>query len=157
MPDEAAAMTAVTDKEATDKRAVEEAATKRVVELRATEEATAKATTAEEVAGKTVDEATGAAGGLPALGQAPSVVGAKRAVAPSSSTSQTSLQGCMETLVCPAFSPLFFPVGLYSLITHFAQVLSLLRGHHDGHDCFYCRYHHRRCGCQGDSRAGSWW
>jgi hypothetical protein len=45
-----------------------------------------KAAAAKEVAGKTTDEAAGAAGGSPAPGQAPSVAGAKRAVAPSGST-----------------------------------------------------------------------
>jgi hypothetical protein len=32
-------------------------------------------------------------------------------------TSQMSLQGCLETSVCPAFSHLFFTAGLHSLIT----------------------------------------
>jgi hypothetical protein len=66
------------DKEATDKRATEEAAAKRVVRE--------SAAAVEEVAGKTMDEAAGADGGSPAPGQAPSAVGAKRAVAPSGST-----------------------------------------------------------------------
>jgi hypothetical protein len=74
------------DKEATDKRAAEEAVAKRAIEERAAKEATAKAAVAEEVAGKTADEAAGAAGGSPAPGQAPSVAKAKRAVAPSGST-----------------------------------------------------------------------
>jgi hypothetical protein len=36
---------------------------------------------------------------------------------------------------------LSFFVGLHSLITLFTQVLSLRRGHHDGHGC-------RRCDCR---------
>jgi hypothetical protein len=62
----------VADKEVADKRAAEEAAT--------------KAAAAEDVAGKTADEAAGAAGGSPAPGQAPSAAGAKRAATPSGST-----------------------------------------------------------------------
>jgi hypothetical protein len=46
-----------------------------------------KAAAAEEVAGKTADGAAGAAWGLPAPSQAPSVAGAKRAKAPSESAS----------------------------------------------------------------------
>jgi hypothetical protein len=53
----------VADKEATDKRAAEEAVMKRVTEERATKEATMKAAATEEVAGKTANEATGAAEG----------------------------------------------------------------------------------------------
>jgi hypothetical protein len=84
--DEAATTNAVADKEAADRRAVEEAAVKRAAEERDAEEATVKAAAAEEVAGKTVDEAVGAAGGSPAPGQAPSVAGAKRAAVPRGST-----------------------------------------------------------------------
>jgi hypothetical protein len=93
--DETAASTATADKEATDKRTAEEAAmkrateeatVKRAMEERAAEEATTKAVAAKEVAGKTANEAAGAAEGSPAPGQAPSVAGAKRAVAPSGST-----------------------------------------------------------------------
>jgi hypothetical protein len=72
---------AVADKEAADKRA----AVKRAAEERAAEEAAARAVAAEEVAGKTADEAAGAAEGSPAPGQAPSVAGAKRVAAPSGS------------------------------------------------------------------------
>jgi hypothetical protein len=61
-------------------------ADKEVVDKRATEEATTKAAAAEDVAGKTADEAAGAAGGSPAPGQAPSAAGAKRAATPSGST-----------------------------------------------------------------------
>jgi hypothetical protein len=63
--DEAAAA----DKEAMDKRAAKEATTKRAAEERAVEEVMANAGAAEEVAGKTADEATGAAGGSGAPGQ----------------------------------------------------------------------------------------
>jgi hypothetical protein len=73
--DEAAAA----DKEAVDKRAAKEATTKRAAEERAVEEVMANAGAAEEVmanagaaeevAGKTADEATGAAGGSGAPGQ----------------------------------------------------------------------------------------
>jgi hypothetical protein len=132
-------MMAVADKEAADKRAAEEAAMKRAVE----ERATVKAAAAEEVAGKTTDEAAGAAGGSPAPSQTPSVAGAKRAAA---LTRQPNIP-----IVCPAFSPPPFPVGLHSLITLFAQVLSLRRGHRDGPDCFCRRHRCRRCGYQGDS------
>jgi hypothetical protein len=51
---------------AANKEATEEAMMKRATEERATEEATTKAAAVEEVAGKTVDEAAGAAGGSPA-------------------------------------------------------------------------------------------
>jgi hypothetical protein len=60
-----------------EERSVEETAVKTNVEERAAEEATAKAAAA---------EAIGAAEGLPALGHAPSAVGAKRPAAPSGST-----------------------------------------------------------------------
>jgi hypothetical protein len=149
--------TAVANKEAADKRATEEAMMKRATEERATEEATTKAAAVEEVAGKTVDEAAGAAGGSPAprpgalSGRGQEGCGSK----PLHPTSQMSLQGCLETSVCPAFSRLSFSVGLHSLITLFAQVLSLRCGHHDRHDCFCHRHRCRRCGCRGDSRAGS--
>jgi hypothetical protein len=109
--DVAAVTMAMTNKEATDKRATEEATTKSVAEERAVEEAPAKAAAVEEAAGKTVDEAARATRGSPAPDQVPSVAGAKRVAAPSGST----LQGCLETSVCPAFSPFF--VGLHSLIT----------------------------------------
>jgi pyruvate/2-oxoglutarate dehydrogenase complex dihydrolipoamide acyltransferase (E2) component len=78
---EAAATTAVADKEAVNKRAAEEAAAKRDAEERAVEEAAMKAATTEEVVGKTTDEAAGAAGG-----SSLSVAEAKRVVAPSGST-----------------------------------------------------------------------
>jgi hypothetical protein len=129
---EAAVTMAVADKEAANKRVAEEAAVKRVVEERAVEEATAK---------------VAIAGGSPAPGQVPSVAGAKRAAAPSGSTppAKHPYRGVWK----PRFVPLFsFFVGLHSLITLFAQVLSLRRGHRDGH-CY------RRCGYRGDSRAGS--
>jgi hypothetical protein len=64
--DEAATMTAVTDKEATNKRATEEATRKR-----AAEEPMVKVAAAEEVAGKTADEAAGAARGSPAPARRP--------------------------------------------------------------------------------------
>jgi hypothetical protein len=140
--DEATATTDAADKEAADKRATEEATTKRVAEERAAVEAAAKAATAEEVAGKTADEAAGAARAHRPPTRRP--CGSKRL----HPASQTSLQGCLEISVCPAFSPFFFSVGLHSLITFFAQVLSLRRGHRNGHGC--CR-----CGCRGDSRVGS--
>jgi hypothetical protein len=98
-------MTTVANKEATDKRVVEEATMKRVTEeaavkAAADEEATVKraakeamvkraavkAAADEEVADKTADEAMGAVRDSPAPGQAPSVVGTKRAAAPSGST-----------------------------------------------------------------------
>jgi hypothetical protein len=74
---------AMADKEAMDKRATEEAtamwaAEERAVEERAMEEAVVKAMAV---------EAAGAAGGSPAPGQALSVARAKRATAPSDSTS----------------------------------------------------------------------
>jgi hypothetical protein len=72
-------MTAAADKEATAKRAAQEAMARGT-----TEEATVKAAADEEVIGKIADEATKAVGDSPTLGQAPSVVGAKRAVTPSS-------------------------------------------------------------------------
>jgi hypothetical protein len=75
-------MMATADKEAMDKRATKEAAAKR-----AAKEAAVKAAAAEEAAGKTTGEAVGATGGSLAPGQVPSVAGAKRAAAPSSSTS----------------------------------------------------------------------
>jgi hypothetical protein len=157
--DEAAA----TDKEATDKRDVEEAATKRateedavkraaeervaeeaavkkVVEERATEEAAVKAAVA---------EAAGSAGGSPAPGQAPLGAGAKRAAAPIGSTPPVKrpYMGVWKSRFVQLFLPPFF-VWLHSLITLFAQVLPLRRGHRDGHG-------YRRCGCRGGSRAGS--
>jgi hypothetical protein len=87
--------------EAAMKKAAEEAATKKAVEERAAKVATAKAATA---------KAAGAARGSSAPGQAPSAAGAKRTMAPSDSTpaSQTSLHGCLETLICPDLSPFFF-------------------------------------------------
>jgi hypothetical protein len=118
--DEAAATTAVADKEVTDKRATEEAAAKRDVEERAVEEAAVKAAAVEEVAGKTMNEAVRAAGGSPAPGQVPSVAGGKRVAAPSSSTPPAKhlYMGVWK----PWFVPLslFFQVGLHSLITLFA-------------------------------------
>jgi hypothetical protein len=54
-----------------------------------------------------------------------------------------------------SFLPLFFSVGLQSLITLFAQVISLRCGHHDGHNYFCRRHCCSRCGCRGDSKAGS--
>jgi hypothetical protein len=127
-------MTVVADKEARDKRAAEEAV--------------AKAAAAEEVAGKTADEVAGAAGGSPAPSQAPTVIGAKRAVAPSGSSLPAKR---------PAFSPLplLFSSGASFSDYTFAQVLSLRRGHRDGHDCFCHRHRYHRCGYRGDSRAGS--
>jgi hypothetical protein len=128
---EAAAMMVVADKEAANKRVAEEAAVKRVVEERAVEEATAK---------------VAIVGGSPAPGQVPSVARAKRAAALSGSTppAKHPYRGVWK----PRFVPLLFFVGLHSLITLFAQVLSLRRGHRNGH-CY------RRCGYRGDSRAGS--
>jgi hypothetical protein len=143
---------ATADKEAVGKRATEEAAVKRAVAERAAEEATVKAGAAEEVAGKTTDEATGATGGSSAPGQAASVDVAKRAATPSGSTPPAK-HPC-RVVWKPQFSQLslhlfsFFCVGLHSLITLFAQVLSLWRGHCDGHGC-------RRCGCRDDSGASS--
>jgi hypothetical protein len=132
--DEAATMTSTADKEATNKRAVEEA----------TEEAAA----AEEAAGKTVGEGAGATGGSPAPGQVPSVAGAKRAASPSGSTppAKRPYRGVWK----PQFVPLsiLFCVWLHSLIILFTQVLSLRRGHRDGHGC-------RRCCCRGDSEVRS--
>jgi hypothetical protein len=64
-------MMAMTDKEVVDKRAAEEAVVKRAAEETVVEEAAAKAAATEEVAGKTMDEAAGAAGGSPAPRQAP--------------------------------------------------------------------------------------
>jgi hypothetical protein len=98
--------------EAVAKRAAEEATAKKAAEQRTAEEAVVKKATeervTEEVAVKAVTvETARAVGGSPAPGQAPSVAGARRAAAPSGSTptDQTSLQGCLETLICLAFSP----------------------------------------------------
>jgi hypothetical protein len=66
--DEVVVTTAVADKKAMNKRVMEEATTKRAMEERAVEEAVAKAAAAEEVAGKTADDAAGAAKGSPAPG-----------------------------------------------------------------------------------------
>jgi hypothetical protein len=143
---------------ATDKRVVEEATTKRAAEERLTEEAATKATAAEEVADKTTDEAAGVAGGSLAPGQAPSVAGAKRVTAPSGTTppAKRLYMGVWKPrFVQLSLLSLFFEAGLHSLITLVAQVLSLWRGHRDRHNCFYHRHHYRRCGCRGDSRAGS--
>jgi hypothetical protein len=149
-------MAAAADKEATDKRAAEEAVAKRAIEERAAKEATAKAAVAEEVAGKTADEAAGAAGGSPAPGQAPSVAKAKRAVAPPHQPNvPTGVFGNLDLSHFVSLFFSFFPVGLHSLITLFAQVLSLRCGHHNGHGCFCHRHRCRRCGYRGDSRAGS--
>jgi hypothetical protein len=112
--DEAAATTTAADKEAADKRATEEAMAKRVAEERAAVEAAVKAATAEEVAGKTADEAAGATGAHRPPTRRPC---SSKRLHPAS---QTSLQGCLEISVCPAFSPFFFSVGLHSLITLFA-------------------------------------
>jgi hypothetical protein len=117
--DEAAAMTAATDKEATYKRATEEAVMKRAAEERAAEEAATK-----EVAGKTTDESVGAAGGSPTPSQASSVAGAKRAVVPSGSTlpAKRPYRGVWKPrfVQLALFSPFFFSVGLHSLNTLFA-------------------------------------
>jgi hypothetical protein len=80
--DEVATTSAVANKEAANKRAVDEAVVKRAVEERDAEEVVAKAAAVEEVAGKTADEAAGAVGESPASSQAPTVDGAKRAAAP---------------------------------------------------------------------------
>jgi hypothetical protein len=66
MPDEEVATMAAADSEATDRWPMEEATTKRAAEERAIEEAVVNAAAAEEVAGNTVDEVVGAAGGSPA-------------------------------------------------------------------------------------------
>jgi hypothetical protein len=112
--------------EAVAKRAAEEATAKKAAEQRTAEEAVVKKATeervTEEVAVKAVTvETARAVGGSPAPGQAPSVAGARRAAAPSGSTptDQTSLQGCLETLICLAFSPPPPFVWLHSLITLF--------------------------------------
>jgi hypothetical protein len=144
---------AIADKEAADKRPAEEATAKRAAEERATEEAAVKAATAEEVARKTADEAVGAAGGSPAPDQVPSVAEAKTAVDPSGSTpsAKRPFRGVWKPQFVQLSLPLFsFFVGLRSLITLFAQVLSLRRGHREGHGC-------HRCGCRGDSGASSSW
>jgi hypothetical protein len=147
--------TVMADKEAADKRVVEEAATKRAADKRVVEEATAT----KELAGKTANGAAKAAGGSPAPGQAPSAAEAKRSAAPSGSTlpAKRHYRGVWKPrfvqLSLALFS--FFPVGLHSLITLFAQVLSLRCDHRDRHDCFCHRHRRRRCGCRGDSRAGS--
>jgi hypothetical protein len=150
----------VDDKEATNKRATEEAAAKRATEERATEEATAKKAAeeraaeeatvkkaaeervTEEAAVKAVAaEATGAAGGSSTPGQAPSAAGVKRAAAPPHRPN-------VPTGVFGNLGLSNFFVWLHSLITLFAQVLSLRCGHRNGHDC-------RRCGCRGGFGAGS--
>jgi hypothetical protein len=146
--DEAAAA----DKEAMGKRAAEKATTKRATEERVVEEAVVKAAAIEEVASKIAGEAAGAAGGSPAPSQAPSAAGAKRDAAPSGSTlpAKCPYRGVWKhwfvQLSLPRFS--FFVWGFILLLPLFAQVLFLRRGHCDGHGC-------RRCGYQGDSRAGS--
>jgi hypothetical protein len=101
---------------------------KRATEERATEEAAVKTTAAEEVIGKTTDEAAGATRGSPAPSQAPSVAVAKRTAAPSGCTplAKPPYRNVWKhrfvqlSLLSPPFS-----VGLHSLITLFAQALSL--------------------------------
>jgi hypothetical protein len=105
--DEAAAMTAVADKEVVNKRAAEEDAAKRATEERAMEEAAVKAAAAKEATGKTADEAARAVGGSPAPGQVPSVAGAKRAAAPSGSTPPAK---CHYRSV---WKPRFVPLSLF--------------------------------------------
>jgi hypothetical protein len=114
--DEAAAMTAVADKEATDKRFAEEAMTKRAEEERAVEEVAMKAVVAEEAAGKAADEAAGAGEGSSAPGQVPSVAEAKRAAAPPRQPNVPT--GVFRNLGLSCFFTFF--VGLHSLITLFA-------------------------------------
>jgi hypothetical protein len=94
-----------TTKKVAEERAAEEAATKAAVEERVVDEATAKAA-AEEVAVKAkTAEAAGAAGGSPR----PGVVSSRGQEGYGSKclhpVGQTSLKGCLETSVCPAFSP----------------------------------------------------
>jgi hypothetical protein len=113
-----------------------------------------KAATAEEVPGKTADEAAGATGGSLAPGQAPSVVGAKRAAAPPRQPNVPT--GVFGNLGLSNFlSSLFFLARLHFLITLFAQVLFLWHGHRDGHNCFCRRHCCHRCSYQGDSWVGS--
>jgi hypothetical protein len=133
----------VVDKRAAEKRVMEEAAAKKATEERAVEEAAVKDVTA---------------GVSPAPDQVPSAAGAKRVVAPSGPT--PSAKRPYRGVWKPRFVQLsllspFFPVGLHSLVTLFAQVLSLRRSHRDGHGCFCRRHRCRRCSCRGNSRAGS--
>jgi hypothetical protein len=98
---------AVLDEAAADKRTAEEATSKRVAEERAAEEVTVKAAATEEVAGKTANEDAGAIVGL--AGPRPGALSGRAQEGYGSKwlhpASQTSLQWCLETSVCPAFSP----------------------------------------------------
>jgi hypothetical protein len=108
----------------------------------ADKEATAKAVAA---------EAAGAIGGSPGPDQAPSAAGAKRAATPSGSTppAKRPYRGVWKPRFVQLSLPLFsFFVWLHSLITLFAQVLSLRCDHRDGHG-------YRRCSCRGGSGASS--
>jgi hypothetical protein len=148
--DEAAVPMTTVDKEATDKRAT----MKRAAKERVAEEATMKAVADEEVPSKTADEAARATGGSLAPGQAPSVAGAKSAAAPPRQPNIPT--GVFGNLGLSNFlSSLFFLARLHFLITLFAQVLFLRRGHRDGHNYFCRRHRCHRCGYQGDSRVGS--
>jgi hypothetical protein len=118
--DEAAAV----DKEATDKRAVEEATAKRANE----ERATVKTATAEEVAAKLrmrPQELPGARRPLTRRPWRSGPIGLQLQVAPPCLPNvPTGVFGnlSLSSFLSP-FSPFF--VGLHSLITLFAQVLSL--------------------------------
>jgi hypothetical protein len=122
--DEAAAA----DKEATDKRAAEEAMVKRAAEERVTEEATVKTATAEEVAAKLrmrPQELPGARRPLTRRPWRSGPRGLQLQVAPPCLPNvPTGVFGnlSLSSFLSP-FSPFF--VGLHSLITLFAQVLSL--------------------------------
>jgi hypothetical protein len=93
-----------TTKKAAGERAAEEAATKAAVEERVVDKATAKAAAEEAAVKATTAEATGATGGSPR----PGVVSSRGQEGCGSKclhpTGQTSLKGCLETSVCPAFS-----------------------------------------------------
>jgi hypothetical protein len=84
---------ATADKEVADKRAAEEAALKRAAEEPAAKKA---------VEERATEEAAMKAGAVSGRGQ--EVCGSKWL----HPVGQTSLQGCLETSVCPALSP-FFP------------------------------------------------
>jgi hypothetical protein len=100
-----------TMKKAAEERAAEEATTKAAVEERAVDEATAKAATEEAAVKATTAEAAGAAGGSPR----PGVVSGRGQEGCGSKclhpAGQTSLKGCLETSICPAFSPPYLFCG----------------------------------------------
>jgi hypothetical protein len=142
----------VADKEATDRRAVEEVTAKWAAEEAATERATEETMVKKAAEERAAEEAAGAARSSPALArrrQQSGLGGLRLPVAPPrQSNVPTGVFGNLglSSFLSP-FPPFF--VGLHSLITHFAHVLSLRRGCRDGHG-------YRKCGYQVGSRAGSY-